>query len=120
MKVFFVGSTKVKTMDFHDGGCAVASRTPLAGVYTCTLDPRGRKEGEDRRRGESHNVGSYYSTFSTRVLETDGTQTTLEVGKRENIQRTIGYRRGGMAMEEEAVPPSCGGRVTESGNAQRT
>lgn len=66
----------MKTVDFHDGGCAVASRTPLADVYTCTLDRRGREEG-----GESHNVGSYYSTFSTRVLETDGTQTTLEVGK---------------------------------------
>lgn len=101
----------MKTVDFHDGGCAVASRTPLADVYTCTLDRRGREEG-----GESHNVGSYYSTFSTRVLETDGTQTTLEVGKRENIQRTIDYRRWreGRA-KEEAAPPSCGGRVTESG-----
>lgn len=87
----------------------VASRTPLAGVYTCTLDRWGRGQRE------SHNVGSYYSTFSTRVLETDGTQTTLEVGKRENIQRTIGYRRGGGGGRGDEEAASRGGRVTERG-----
>lgn len=94
VKVFSSLRRKWKRWIFTTVGVpCVASRTPLAGVYTCTLDRWGRGQRE------SHNVGSYYSTFSTRVLETDGTQTTLEVGKRENIQRTIGYRRGGGGRE---------------------
>lgn len=80
-------------------------------VHVYTLDPWRR--GQRERGRESHNVGSYYSTFSTRVLETDGTQTTLEVGKRENIQRIQGRGGGGGGGDEEAA--SRGGRVTERG-----
>lgn len=68
-------------------------------VHVYTLDPWRR--GQRERGRESHNVGSYYSTFSTRVLETDGTQTTLEVGKRENIQRIQGRGGGGVVVTKK-------------------